>query len=109
MIICIFIVTISNMKKKEPDLKITELFMAKAGNDFSRCFHGIIRREKDDDGNPIVRSEIKVNKGYILAEGRDQWELGTKLDELVLMVLDKGLHDNKGNFFNHNNFQNSLS
>jgi hypothetical protein len=26
----------------------------------------------------------------------DQWELGDMLDEMVLLVLDKGLHSNAG-------------
>ncbi len=84
------------MKKKESKIQMTELFMAKPGNDFSRTFHGTIKREQDDDGNPVVRSIIKVNNGYILAQAEDQWKLGTKLDELVLMNLDKDLHKNAG-------------
>ncbi|MCB8999329.1 MAG: hypothetical protein H6540_04575 [Bacteroidales bacterium] len=73
--------------------EITEIFMAKAGkNGWDRCFHGTIRRETDADGNPIVIGKIKVNDGYIIARARNQWELGEELDEMVLMVLDKGLH-----------------
>jgi hypothetical protein len=100
---------IKNMKKKETKVVMTEMFMAKAGNDFTRCFHGTIKREKDVEGNPVVRSRIKVNQGYILAIAEDQWVLGTKLDELVVLILDKKMHSNKGIFFNHNNFENSLN
>ena len=79
------------MSDKKDKFEITELFMAKAGNDWSRCFHGTIRRENDDDGNPVVYAKIKVGEGYIIARAKDQWELGEKLDEMVLMVLDYGL------------------
>ena len=83
--------------KKDMNLEITELFMAKAGkHGWDRCFHGTIKRETDDNGNPVVYGEIKVNEGYIYAQAKDQWELGDKLDELVLMVLDYGLHDDQG-------------
>jgi len=42
------------MKKKDFKVQITELFMAKKGDDFTRCFHGTIKREKDENGNPFV-------------------------------------------------------
>lgn len=83
------------MKKK---MNITEIFMAKGGKGnkgFDRCFHGTIRRETDEDNNPVVFGKIKVKKGYIFAKAKDQNELGDKLDELVIMILDKGLHENK--------------
>jgi len=79
--------------KKEIKIQITEIFMAKAGKKgWDRCFHGTIRRERDDDGNPIVIGKIKVNDGFIYATAKDQWELGEKLDDLVLMILDYNLH-----------------
>ena len=74
-------------KKNENDLIISELFMAKRGNDFSQCFYGTIRREADDNGDPIVYGKIEINGGYIVANARDQWELGEKLDEMVMVVL----------------------
>ena len=68
--------------------------MAKAGKDgWDNCFHGTIRREKDEDGNPIVYGNIKINEGYIIANAKDQWELGEKLDELVLINLTINLFD----------------
>lgn len=81
-------------KKKKPELQITELFMAKAGWD--RCFHGVIKRNVDEEGNPFVYSEIKINRGYIYSRASDQLILGERLDELVFMILDKGLHNNAG-------------
>lgn len=80
-------------KKKDLKLEIIEIFMAKAGNDWSRCFHGTIKRETDADGNPFVIGKIKVLDGFICAQAKDQWILGSRLDELVKMVLDEGLHD----------------
>lgn len=78
---------------KSPKIEITELFMAKAGEKgWDRCFHGTIKRDVDEYGNPVVYGKIKVNDGYIIASAKDQWELGEKLDEMVLMVLDEGLH-----------------
>jgi len=78
------------MKRKKIDIELTELFMAQA--DKYRCFYGIIKRDIDTNGNPVVYGKIKVNDGYIYAMAGNQDELGEKLDEMVLMVLDKGLH-----------------
>lgn len=44
--------------------------------------------------NPFVFGNIKVNDGNIIARTSNQLELGEKLDELVLLVLDYGLNDN---------------
>ena len=83
--------------KKDLKLEITEIFMAKAGKrGWDRCFHGTIKRETDENGNPVVRGKIWVNDGYIYAQAEDQWELGDKLDELVLMILEYGLHSDTG-------------
>ena len=78
-------------------IQITEIFTAKAGKTgWDRCFHGTIRRERDENGNLAVFGKIKINDGYIWAKADDQWILGDVLDDIVLMILDKGLHDNKG-------------
>jgi len=85
------------MDNKKDNLIITELFMAKAGrNGWYRCFHGTIKRIVDDEGNPFVFGKIKVNDYYIVSSAKDQWELGEKLDEMVLMVLDYGIDKNTG-------------
>lgn len=73
---------------KPLNIEITELFMAKAGNDFNRCFHGTIKRGYDDNESPVVYGKIKVNNGFIYAQAEDQWELGEKLDELVFYILE---------------------
>jgi hypothetical protein len=80
--------------KKEIKVEITELFTAKA--DSERCFHGIIKRQKDENGNYVVRGKIKVNDGFIYAMADDQWKLSEKLDQLVLMILDHNLHESIG-------------
>jgi len=82
------------MGNKKDKLEITELFMATAGGDFNRCFHGNIRRSTDEKGEPVVYGKIKVGDCYIYSLARDQWELGEKLDELVLLVLDYYLQGN---------------
>jgi hypothetical protein len=79
--------------------EITEIFMAKAGNDWNRCFHGTIRRERDENGTPIVYGKIKVNDCVIYASAPDQWELGDKLDDMVLLILDYDLHKRIGSSF----------
>ena len=91
-------------KRKEKDLKLTEIFMAKGGigmKGFNRCFHGTIKREKDENGKEIVvRGKIlvknEIHNGYIYAMAHNQWILGEKLDQLVILVLDKDLHSNVG-------------
>ena len=83
--------------EKRLKIKITEIFMAKCGRTgWDRCFHGTIRRETDNMGNPVVISKIKIGEGHIIATAKDQWELGDRLDKMVLMVLDYGLHDDEG-------------
>lgn len=85
------------IKDKGLKIQLTEIFMAKAGkNGWDRCFHGTITRGIDDNGNPVVCGKIKVNDGYICAKASDQWELGENLDELVLIVLDEGIHAHAG-------------
>lgn len=79
--------------KKVKDIEITELFMAKAGDDFSKCFYGTIRRGVDDKGNPKVWGRIEINNGYILASAGNQEELGNKLDEMVVFVLKNNMRD----------------
>jgi hypothetical protein len=80
--------------KKENDISLEELFMAKAGkNGWDNCFQGTIRRKMDDQKNPIVYGRIKIGTGYIVANAKDQWELGEKLDELVLANLTINLFE----------------
>lgn len=75
--------------EKPMNIEITEIFMAKAGkNGWDNCFHGTIKRSTDKNGNPIVYGKIKVNDQFIEASAKDQWELGEKLDEMVLFALN---------------------
>lgn len=75
-------------EKKNISLEITELFMVKAGNDWNRCYYGTIRRVRDENGNPVVYGKIRIGSGYIFTTASDQWKLGEKLDEMVLLILD---------------------
>lgn len=85
------------MSIKKERLEITELFMAKAGkHGWDRCFHGTIKRFVDDNGTPFVCGKININDGYIYASAKNQWELGDKLDEMVLMILDYAIHRDVG-------------
>jgi len=92
------------MNKKPLKIKLTELFMAKAGRKgFDRCFHGIITRNIDENGDAVFFSKIYVKRYgfnevlYSSAcdpalDSRDlRDKLGEQLDELVLLVLDYGL------------------
>jgi hypothetical protein len=86
------------MTNKKDNLEIQEIFMAKAGKQgWDRCLYGTIQRGLDSDGSPVVRGKIKVKNGFIHAMVAKQDELGERLDELDLMVLDEGLHDDTGN------------
>jgi hypothetical protein len=92
--------------KKDLKVQITEMFMAKAGkNGFDRCFYGVIRREKDEEGNPVVYGDIEINGGHLIAKAEEQWTLGEYLDDMVLLVLDKKIHDNKGVFLKRYGFE----
>ena len=85
------------MKENKDRLKITEIFMAKCGEKgWDRCFHGTIKRLKDENDIPYVFSRIKVNNGFICSRASCQWELGDRLDIIVKMVLDEGLHASAG-------------
>lgn len=85
-------------KKKDSKFQITEIFVAKAGKDWNRRFHGTLNREKDENGKEcLVRGKIFIKTatqdGFVLSTAKDEWELGKNLDELVWLVLDFALHD----------------
>ena len=82
--------------KGKTNIRLTEMFMAKCGRGkmgFDRIFHGTIKRDFDKNGEPIVYGKIKVNDGEITASAPDQWQLGDKLDQLVMLILDHDLHE----------------
>jgi hypothetical protein len=86
---------------KKLKVEITEMFMAKA--DWSRCFHGTIKRERDEKENHVLSSKIYVKTDrfdeVIFARVSDpnktpkelQDQLGEQLDEIVKLILDCGL------------------
>jgi hypothetical protein len=83
-----------DQENKKPNLQITELFGAKAGNDWYRFFYGIIKRNVDQNGNPHLYSKITMDNGFVCSCSESQQKLSRKLDELVLLVLDYELHAN---------------
>lgn len=85
------------MKMKDDRFEISELFMATKGGDFNHCFYGTIKRGHDSDGTPKVWGKIDVNGTTVLSSAGDQQELGQKLDQIVLIVLEMGLHSESGN------------
>jgi hypothetical protein len=87
-------IQILQMADKKERLELTELFMAQADRD--RRFYGTISRGFDADGVPVVRGKITVNNGFVCASAATQIELGKRLDELVKIVLDEGLHSGVG-------------
>lgn len=87
-----------NKRYRINKVEITEMFMAQADHD--RCFYGIIKRDKDDTGNPYVFSRITINDGFIEARAPEQRELGKNLDQLCIMILDMGLHNDEGVYIN---------
>jgi hypothetical protein len=82
------------MKKKRiiPEFEITELFLVKAGNDYSRTFIGEIYRETTKEGKSIVHGSVMVRNSKIWSLADSQEELGKYLDDLCSMILDMGLH-----------------
>ena len=50
----------------------------------------------DENGTPFLFGQIKINDGYIFSQASNQDELGEKLDEMCVMIMDKGLHDDAG-------------
>lgn len=84
------------MSKKEKDrFEICEMFCAKADRD--RVFFGIIKRFEDHLGNHQVFSKILMpDDGYICSQANDQKELGKNLDEMCVLILDKGIHSDAG-------------
>ena len=88
-----------NRQMKKPDqndrFEFTELFMAQASRD--RRFYGTIKRLKDENDIPYVFGEIAVNNGFIYARAIDQLELGDRLDEMVLLILNHNIQPKAGN------------
>ena len=82
------------MEKKRilPEIIITELFLVKAGNDFTRTFMGEIRREIDVSGNPLVMGEVIVQEGKMWSKTSSQEELMKNMDDICVMKLDMRLH-----------------
>ena len=66
------------------------MFIAQADSD--RRFYGTILRGFDAEGVPVVFGKIMILDGFVCAQAGSQDVLGERLDELVKMVLDFGIH-----------------
>lgn len=87
-------------------IKITEMFMAKAGDQW---FYGIIKWSKDAKGNSHLLPRRIINKGNVQACASDQKMLAKMLGEMCVMVLDFALHTDTGGkikLFNEDYFLN---
>ncbi len=83
-------------EKNDDQFELTELFLVKA--DWDRTFTGTIKRERDEDGQPIVRGAVKVNGGMIYGMAENEKKLRKYLNQICIMKLDMGLHYNAGVF-----------
>jgi hypothetical protein len=81
-------------KKRKLQVEITEMFMAKS--DALNSYYGIIKRGKDDKGNPFVFSRIIMPDGMLCSGAMEQIELGENLDKLCFEVCERNLHGNAG-------------
>jgi hypothetical protein len=79
-------------KKKLHDLQISELLLVKAGDDWNRTFMASIKREFDNEGNPIICGEVVVEDCKIWSLASNEEELCKNLDELCFMILEYTLY-----------------
>jgi hypothetical protein len=91
-------------KKLPQEFEITELFLVKCGEDFSRTFIGQINRETTNEGKSIVRGSVEVKDGKLWSVAESQAELGKYLDDLCSLKLDTGLHCIAGKKIEFNRF-----
>jgi len=80
-------------KKEKSELRLTELFMAKAG--WNRCFIGSLTRNKDPEGKELLCCTVDIKKSTIICQADDRVELGKQLDVMCILVLDYDLHETK--------------
>lgn len=76
-----------------PRIEITELFLAKA--DWKRTYVGTVTRDMLDNGSIIVHGKIPVEGCVIEATATNDKDLGKKLDELVVLILDHKIMEMK--------------
>lgn len=81
-------------KKSPPEIIITELILIKA--DWQRTFIGSLRKELDIEGNPIHIASVIVQEGMIYGNSPNQEDLINNMDDICLMKLDFGLHEDAG-------------
>ncbi len=86
------------MKKNSGDRKkkieITELILVVA--DKERCFVGLLRRGKDEDGNNFVSGKVSVKEGVMIGRAETETKMTEQLDIVCRLKLDHDLHRRKG-------------
>lgn len=96
-------------KKDEPpkkktngrDIQITELFMARnRKRGWTQCFHGVIYREKDENGNQTaVNGNIYLpGEGKYWSRDSDQWKYGDNIDDILELRMEHNIHADPGKF-----------
>jgi hypothetical protein len=84
------------MRKNPQKVDFVRMFMAQADHD--RCFYGTLKEDKDVNGNSSFFSRITINDGILMASAEDRKTLSKILNEMCIMYLDKGLHNDKGKY-----------
>lgn len=94
-------------------IRITELFGAKAGDDWGRHYMGIIKHCVLPNGQQGVFGRIDIKDSehneVACASANSREQLGVKLDLLVLMVLDYGILDLKAKGMNSVTFGTNMT
>ena len=83
-------------KKKLPEIEIQELFIIKCGNSWNYTCYGIITKEKDENGNPIVRGTAVIDEGKAWSMASSEEELENNFDEICFIKIEMGLHQDSG-------------
>jgi len=92
--------------KKPDDLIVTEQFMAKKGkNGWNRCFYGTLNRKHVSHDDFRVFGKVRVKSGVIwsMAASSESWEeaydlLAENMDGMVELIIDRGIHNDAGEF-----------
>jgi hypothetical protein len=83
---------------KNLKVEITEMFVAKADKD--RVYFGCIKRSRNEKDEMNLFSRIAMPDGGVLcANETDQKVLAKNLNSMAVMILDKNLHDDEGEYF----------
>ena len=71
--------------------------MAKAG--WKRCFYGTLNRVTDRDNDSVVCGKIKVYDSMMYSQASNDDDLGNKLDEMAIFILDYDLFKTESKYY----------